>query len=249
MSAQVSAMEFVIQAVKSGEISQSAIQASVNRLTGLKSRCFSPSTIERSPASEPATLDSTSARHAGLAKAIFAKSTTLVRSVPGSIPISKDPASKIVFLSPAKPPLPGGAVDSGEEKTREPYTPASYITLLRACNPSVIDVRFYDEKPFTREIEDQIASADTVILVTRDASLRPYQKTLGLSLGAKLGEKLIVIATCDPYDFIDEKDTVKNYMTIYDPPTPAFEAAVDVLFGTSKANGVLPVSVSIHREA
>jgi beta-N-acetylhexosaminidase len=51
---------------------------------------------------------------------------------------------------------------------------------------------------------------------------------------------LVIIATCDPYDFLDEND-IKNYITIYEPTIPAFKSAVDVIFGVTKATGVLPV--------
>jgi beta-N-acetylhexosaminidase len=145
--------------------------------------------------------------------------------------------------------LGGGAVESGEEKTREPYTPATYIDLLRARNPSIVDVRFHDSIPLSADSEKAIDEADTVIFATRNASLSPYQKDFGLSLGKKLGKKLIVIATCDPYDFLKEKGEVKNYITIYEPTIPAFKSAVDVMFGVTKALGTLPVGQSTSQDS
>jgi beta-N-acetylhexosaminidase len=50
-----------------------------------------------------------------------------------------------------------------------------------------------------------------------------------------------VIATCDPYDFLEEKAEIKNYITIYEPTIPAFKSAVDVIFGVTTAVGTLPV--------
>lgn len=80
-----------------------------------------------------------------------------------------------------------------------------------------------------------------MIYATRNASLSPYQKDFGISLGKKFGKNLIVIATCDPYDFLEEKGEIKNYITIYEPTIPAFKSAVDVIFGATKAVGALPV--------
>ena len=80
-----------------------------------------------------------------------------------------------------------------------------------------------------------------MIFATRNASLSPYQKDLGLSLGRKYGKKLIVVATCDPYDFLEEKDDVKTYIAIYEPTLPAFKSAVDVMFGATTALGILPI--------
>lgn len=105
----------------------------------------------------------------------------------------------------------------------------------------MVDIRFYDSTPLSAESEKTIAEADKVIFATRNASLSPYQKRLGLSLGKKFGKKLVVIATCDPYDFLEEKDAIKNYITIYEPTIPAFKSAVDIVFGTTKAVGTLPV--------
>ena len=160
---------------------------------------------------------------------------------PRIIIVPTEATSKVVFVSPGKTPLGGGAVESGEEKTREPYTPATYIDLLRVHNPSIVDIRVQDSIPLPPDSEKAIAEADTVIFATRNASLSPHQKDFGLSLGKMLGKKLIIIATCDPYDFLEEKDEIKNYITIYEPTIPAFKSAVDVMFGVTKALGKLPV--------
>ncbi|KAH7377982.1 putative beta-N-acetylglucosaminidase [Cadophora sp. MPI-SDFR-AT-0126] len=238
MSAQVGAIEQVITAVKSGELSQDAIQASVARVEALKSKYVSNASI---PTSTLADSEARNSRQASLASKVYAKSTTVVRSVSGSFPIAPDPNKKTVFISPGKTPSGGGAVESGEEKTREPYTPSAYIDLLRIHDPRIVDVRFHDGIPLSPEDEEHIAGADSIIFATRNASLSPYQKAYGLSLGEKFGDKLIVIATCDPYDFLEEKDGIRNYITIYEPTIPAFKSAVDIIFGMTKPLGSLPV--------
>ena len=240
MSAQVGAIEQVIQAVKAGELSQADIAASVNRVHDLKHWYLSSSTLPI-PTPTLATSEARNTRQTSLASEIYAKSTTVVRSVPGSFPLSSDPKKKIVFVSPGKTLVGGGAVASGEEKTREHYTPASYIDLLRVQNPNIIDVRFHGGIAVSADDEKHITEANAVIFATRNASLSSYQKDYGLALGKKLGEKLIVVATCDPYDFLEEKDEIKNYITIYEPTIPAFKSAVDIIFGITKPLGTLPV--------
>lgn len=240
MSAQVGAIELVVEAVKRGDLSQEAIDISVERVKKIKNKYLSASrSIVPDYAIE--TIDAKKDAQATLASQIYAQSTTLVRSEPGVLPISKNPATKVVFLSPGKEHPIGGVVASGEEKTREPYTPAQYIDLLKTQNPSTADIRFYDSVPLSPEMEKSIEAADAVIFATRNASLSSYQKEKGLSLGRKLGNKLIVIATCDPYDFLEEVGEIKNYITIYEPTIPAFKSAVDVLFGVTQAAGKLPV--------
>ncbi|KAK0115910.1 hypothetical protein ONS95_012953 [Cadophora gregata] len=238
MSAQVGAIEQVIAAVKSGELSQDTIQTSVARVEALKSQYVSNASI---PLSTLANAEARNSRQASLASEVYAKSTTVVRSVTGTVPIALDSTKKIVFISPGKTPTGGGAVESGEEKTREAYTPSTYIDVLRAQYPKIVDIQIHESNPLSSDDEKHISDADTIIFATRNASLSPYQKDYGLSLGKRFADKLIVIATCDPYDFLEEKKEIKNYITIYEPTIPAFKSAVDIIFGVTKPLGTLPV--------
>jgi len=240
IAAQVGAIEEVVAAVKKREISQFTIQASVDRVKKLKAKYLSDT--KPLPTSTGANSADRNSRQESLATEIYAQSTTVVRSEPGSIPIFSDASKKIVFVSPGKTPVGSGAVESGEEKTREQYTPASYIDVVRVHNQTVVDIRFHDGVPFPAEEQKQIDEADIIIFATRNASLSPYQKELGISLGKNFGNKITVIATCDPYDFLEEKEEIKNYITIYEPTTPAFRSAIDIVFGITKPRGTLPVS-------
>jgi beta-N-acetylhexosaminidase len=245
MSAQVGAIEQVVQAVMSGEISQQAIQASVDRVRHLKAKYANHAPVTNLQDLTIETLRAAKSRNLGqaqLAAEVYAKSTTVVRGEAGLIPISPYTARmKVVFVSPGKTLLSGGAVESGEEKTRESCTPDSYIDLIRVHNPDAIDIRFHDGLEFSAEEEKNIIESDVIIFATRNASLSPYQKAFGLSLAKKYGNKLIIVATCDPYDFLEEKVEIKNYITIYEPTIPAFKSAVDIIFGITKPLGTLPV--------
>ncbi|KAK8211754.1 hypothetical protein BKA81DRAFT_357260 [Phyllosticta paracitricarpa] len=56
---------------------------------------------------------------------------------------------------------------------------------------------------------------------------------------------LVVIATCDPYDFLGtDGEFIENYVAIYEPTAAAFKGAADVLFGVCDAAGRLPVQSS-----
>lgn len=247
MSAQVGAIELVIQAVKQGDISQEAIQASVNRVGDLKRKYLSPLA---DATALPTSIDmtATNKRHAALASRMYARSTTVVRSAPGCLPINKGPNTKCVYLLPGKAPLGGGlgggAVDSGEEKTREPYLKNTFIDLLKPDNSLVHAIQYFDSKSLDSAEEAIIDQADVVVFCTRNASLSQYQKDLCLSLGKRLGGKFIAVATCDPYDFLDEIEAVQNYVTIYEPTPEAFQSALDVIFGAIPASGVLPVGLA-----
>jgi beta-N-acetylhexosaminidase len=132
MSAQIGAIEQVVQAVRSGQLSQEAIEASVERVRILKSKFLSDPS--RSGSVDIAAQET-------FASEIYAMSTTVVRSETGTFPLN--PSQKIVFVSPGKTLFGGGAVESGEEKTREPYTPATYIDLLRSMHSEELSI-FYE---------------------------------------------------------------------------------------------------------
>jgi len=174
MSAQVGAIEHVVQAVRRGEISQEAIQESVNRVHKVKRKYLLPLTNK---AALPSSVDmeATNTRHAALASRMYARSTSIVRSAPGYLPISKCPETKSVYLLPGKSPLGGGlgggAVDSGEEKTREPYLTNGFMDLLEPDNPLVHAIQYFDSKPLGQAEEALISEADVVIFCTRNASL------------------------------------------------------------------------------
>ncbi|TAQ89249.1 hypothetical protein B7494_g2412 [Chlorociboria aeruginascens] len=240
MSVQIGAIQKVTEAVRNGNISRGSIEASYNRVVALKERYATH--LKPGYISTLANSKIRNARQTELASAVYCKSTTVVRKAPGIFPISTDPSTNIVYLSPGKVALGSGVVDSGAEKTREPYTPSSYIDILRHINPNIIDMRYYDGTPLSPESEKAVTEADVVILATRNGSLSPYQKEMGIYLGNKIGDRLIAIATCDPYDFLEESDIIKNYITIYEPTIPAFKSAVDIVFGITQAKGKLPVA-------
>jgi beta-N-acetylhexosaminidase len=230
MSAQVGALELVVQAVKSGELTQDSIQTSVARIEVLKERYLSKWSRDA-----PVDAETISTQQAALASEVYTKSTTLVRYQSHSFPIPVS-LSSIVLLTPAKAHEGGGAVESSQKQPS-----AYYLDLLRSRNPNTVEVKFAEDDPLSPEEEKQVFEADAVILATKSANRSPAQKDFGLSLGKKLGGKLIVVATCDPYDFLREEVEIKNYITTYEPTIPAFKSAVDVIFGRAQAGGSLPV--------
>ncbi|TVY40999.1 Beta-hexosaminidase [Lachnellula occidentalis] len=246
ISAQIGAIESVVDAVKTRALSWKAIEGSVHRVGDLKSK-FVPSNTLPLPDSTLSRFELrnnlANRRREVLARDIYAKSTTVVRCSADILPLPRDGATKIAFVSSGKAAAGSGATESGEVKTRTPYPPVEYINILQAQNQSIKNVQFH-EGTSSFEVEKQLVDADIVILATRNAWLTPAQKSLGLALGKKFGKKLIVIATCEPYDFLDEVEEIQNYIAIYEPTIPAFQSAVNVMFGITKPCGSLPVGLS-----
>ncbi|XMA12180.1 hypothetical protein WAI453_004971 [Rhynchosporium graminicola] len=128
-SAQVGAIKLVIEAIKSGELSQDDIQASVARIEALKSKFVTNFAIPISTLQDQNAKER-KVRHCSLSTETYAKSTTVVRSVTGSFPINIGSTKRIVFISPGTNPTGSGAVGSGDRNTRDPHTPSTYVDLL-----------------------------------------------------------------------------------------------------------------------
>ncbi|ESZ97146.1 hypothetical protein SBOR_2459 [Sclerotinia borealis F-4128] len=245
MKAQVGAIEAVIAAVKSGDVSQQSIDSSVNRLIQLKAKYLSQIVSQIvDPNQNIQILNEESSK---IASEIYAKSTTIVRTEPGFFPVEISSASsmKVLLMFASEAHLGGGAVDSGEDRAARPPLLTSYIEILKPYCKYIIDIQFNEGYSLGPGHEDMIhfAEANLIILATRNATFSQYQKTMGQFLGKYLSRNMmfITVATCDPYDFLEDIDTIRNYIAIYEPTPSAFKAAVDVIFGVRQAEGLLPV--------
>ncbi|OAA66349.1 Glycoside hydrolase, family 3 [Akanthomyces lecanii RCEF 1005] len=237
---QTAAVDRLCTALEKNEISQQRIDESLARLSKLKSKF---TTWDRAlQTSTDAALDDINARGAKLAREAYADAATVVRSQDGLIPLPK--SASIVFVSPGPDfPVGGGAVNSGDaaHPTRVPWVSSSFGDEIRTHCPAAEEVR-YTEQPLTEEQWRVIEAADVVILATRNAREAPYQQKLGLDIARRReGKTLISIATCAPYDFLEE-EAVKNVIVVYEPTLEAFRSAVDILYGVDTPRGKLPVA-------
>ncbi|KAK7552355.1 putative beta-N-acetylglucosaminidase [Phyllosticta citricarpa] len=182
-----------------------------------------------------------SADNAKLAEDVYKRSATLVRGT-SKLPLLKD--SKILFVIPSDMPIPSGVVEYGDLQDAIPKTPSGYLEVLKSFNPFVQHLKFFQDGRNDKEILDAAAAVDTVILATRNARFSPYQRNMAKSLQSA-APSLVVIATCDPYDFLGtDGEFIENYVAIYEPTAAAFKGAADVLFGVCDAAGRLPVQSS-----
>ncbi|PNY25582.1 Beta-hexosaminidase [Tolypocladium capitatum] len=236
---QTAAVDRICQAIETGEISQQRIDASLERLRKLKARF-----TNWDAALQPQTPDSLLAinkKGEVLAGSVYRDATTLVRSQPGVLPLSR--TAKTIFVSPG-PAIPlGGAVDSGDATlpTRVPWIKSSFGDALRRYNPGVVEIRFTD----STLSDDQwrlVDDADVVILATRNARESQYQKDLGIEIARRRGESsLVAIATCNPYDFLEDRE-MGTYLAVYEPTVEAFQSGVDIIYGEASARGHLPIA-------
>ncbi|KAG8405489.1 hypothetical protein J3458_022141 [Metarhizium acridum] len=238
--AQAASIDRVCEALHAGELSQARLDASLKRLRDLKHKFTSWDTaLEVRP---PSDLASLSKENEALARDIYARATTVVRSEAGLLPVSR--TASTVFVSPAVNVATSAAASSGEEvhKTRVPWVSAALVDSLRRYNPAIADVRFADSS-LTPEQWRQVEDAGVVILATRNARESRYQHGLGLEIAKRrAGKTLISVATCNPYDFIDDQAEVRNFIAVYEPTLEAFASAADIIYGAATARGKLPVA-------
>lgn len=237
---QTAAVDRVCAAIDAGEIPDKRITESLNRLSALKTKFTNWETALKTGTEEA--LAEINARGAQLAAKAYSDAATVVRIDSGIVPLS--PSSKTVFVSPGPDfPVGGGAVNSGDaaHPTRVEWVSSSFGDEIRKHCASAEEIR-YTEKALADDEWSKIEAADVVILATRNAREAPYQQKLGLEIAKRrAGKTLISIATCAPYDFLEES-TVKNVIAVYEPTLEAFRSAVDVIYGIDKPRGKLPVT-------
>lgn len=240
---QTSAIDRVCEAVTKNELSASKIDESLQRIASLKSKIMSwDEALKARPVDE---LTDINKRGFELARKVYADAATVVRSEPGLIPLSK--TATTVFVSPGRNiPVGGGAVtgegESTDSPTRVPWISDDFVKRIGAYASNLTNVCYTAEEPLSAEQWKTIEDAEIVILATRNAKEAPYQKDLGVQIVQRRGGKAVVsIATCNPYDFLDDA-SVKNYLAVYEPTVEAFSAAVDILYGAEQARGKLPVA-------
>lgn len=226
---QVSAIERMCQAVESGEVASSRIDESLRRVTALKKRylnwehALDVSTTERD-------LTKLNDRHREIAKNTYANSATVVRSEAGVLPVP--PSSNVLLLSP------GGRIPSNGAVDKSSPTHMTFADVLEARSLSVTEIH-YSESSLSEQQWKTVADAGAVVLTTRNAREAEEQRSIAFEL-VKRRKDLIVVATCSPYDFLDDTE-IETYLAIYEPTVEAFSAAVDIIFGKASAKGSLPI--------
>lgn len=236
---QCGAINRVYQAVESGEITQGRLTASLQRLEKLKSKFTNwDKALHMESADKIIAVNETAKK---LAASIYEESCTIVRSREGCLPLSK--TAKTVFVFPGTKyqagtyGILGGQNPAGP---RTPDVPDSFQEILKEQTPEAVAAPF-QQTGLTEDDWKTIESAEVVIFAARNAIRMQYQKDVGMELAKCCQSKLVVIATCAPYDFLQDKE-VENYVTIYEPTPEAFKGAVNVLYGVCPAHGKLPVS-------
>ncbi|WP_237771625.1 glycoside hydrolase family 3 protein [Kribbella sp. ALI-6-A] len=220
----------VVDAVKSGRISEDRIDESLFRILKLKHK----SDVLRKPFVDPAAVATTvgTPEHLATAQQIVDKSITLVKNDTGTLPLSNQ-ARKVLVT--------GWGVNT---------TQALGASLTK--RGATTTVAQTGAAPTDAAIADAVAKAkanDVTVVLTQKAwdtkvtdKLAKQQKLVKDLLAT--GKTVIVVAVRDPYD-IAYFDQAPTYVATYGYQAVSMESLAKVLYGEIAPTGKLPVDIPV----
>ena len=223
----------VVDAVRSGRISERRIDESLLRILLLKVK----NGVLFQPFVDPAKIATTVGTPASLATAqrIVDKSVTLVKNDANTLPLSNDPRKVLV--------------------TGWGVTTTQALANSLARRGATTTVAQTGAAPSDAAITDAVTKAqanDVTVVLTQKAwdttvtdKLAKQQKLVKNLLAT--GRTVIVVAVRDPYD-IAYFDQAPTYLATYGYAAVSMESLAKVLYGEIKPTGKLPVDIPVAGE-
>lgn len=221
----IATVEGLLEAVKSGRISEQRVDESLDRIFKLKSKyCCSAEDQPSYPVSE----------HKSYMESVCTKSVTLLQSENENVlPLC---GKSLILMPDMLPQTPLGELDKA----------VSLMEIMEAQNPT--DVELTEERYHLhasgdswREVSAKAAEYDRVVVCLYSRSQLPDgQKSLVENL-LRDGVKPIVVSLSSPYLFDSLPEGVETRLLSYNYTPLSLEALSRVLLGTQQAMGVCPV--------
>jgi beta-N-acetylhexosaminidase len=224
------AYDAVLDAVRSGEITEQRIDESVYRILRLK--------LERGLFDDPFVSERNAAKrlgtpeHLAAADRVGEHSATLVRNDAGLLPLAPDSGQRVLVT--------GYRLVS--ESTRA--TPVAHLGAAIGEHGVTPEVFETGTAPNSATISEAVARAnanDLVVVVTSNASGSASQRNLVNAL-IDTGKPVVLVAARNPYD-IASLTRVQTNVATYSWTRPSMYAAARVLFGGVNPTGKLPVTI------
>ncbi len=231
---QTRAFEALLQAAKSGELSQEKIQTSVDRISRLKEWLAQNAT-------SPDLSVIQCAEHLRIADEIAEKSITLVRDEKKYLPLKLNAEEKIAVVIPVPQDLTPADTSS--------YVQIKLADSIREYHRQTDEFKIPlapNERDIAETIE-RIRGYDVIIVGTINAYAEEQQAEFVRQL-LKLNKPVIVAALRLPYD-LAAFPQAPAYLCAYSILEPSMKALARVLFGFLEPSGRLPVSIPNLYEA
>ncbi len=219
---QVTTVRALVDAVRSGRLSEARLDESVARIFALKARYHNVPT-----AFEPG-------GHRAEMKAIVERTITLARNEGGLVPISG--SGKVLVLTPDLLPVtPLGEMESTESLTKHLQLPGLEV-----------EERMYHVAPTgppARELVEAAAAAGTVVLAVYARNrLSDLVRELAAAVIAA-NPRTILVSLSSPY-LLGDVPSAPAFVVSYNYTPMSLEALGKVLSGKLEARGQLPVQLS-----
>lgn len=222
-SRQEEAYNAVLDAVKSGRISEARLDQSVARIQNLK---------QQYAINNPPSLDIIQSEpHLTLAQKAANAGTVLVKSGQ-NFPLDRN-SSNVVCIE-FSTQIISDAVEAGSHtgfmQTLKTRIPSIKTHILNPRNVSQADLD---------DIKDAVEMSETVILATRNAHMLQQQADIAQAI-IQSGKNIILVCLRNPYDagILDNADTI---ICTNGDSTPSLKAAVDAICGDYTPTGKLTV--------
>ncbi|GAA3557146.1 glycoside hydrolase family 3 protein [Amycolatopsis ultiminotia] len=216
------AINSVLAAVKSGELSMQRIDQSVLRVLKLKLKRG----ILSAPFDNPALVESKvgTPEHLAVAQGIADRSITAVANDAGVLPLKQKPATALV-------------TGWGETSTS---TLAERLTA-HGTKATALETGQTPSDALIAQAAEAAKNTDLVVVLTNNLGGFPLQNKLLQAL-TDTGKPMVAVAAQIPYD-AGYTNPVPTWLATYGYLTPSLEALAKVVLGEAEPSGKLPVDV------
>jgi beta-N-acetylhexosaminidase len=230
--ANLTILQSLIAAVKSGKISNQRVDGSLKRILSVKNKfCGGPQ-----PEISEAIWNK---KHISTLESMGKESVTLLRNSENLLPLKIDQQTRVLLIMPDM--IANASLD-GTFGDQAGYIIRSILSEKFSYSTDGIDLIHYGLKPYEKEIESVINKAgtyDVLILGSHRSHLRPGQAEMIKNL-FKLKKKIIWVALNIPYDLLVYPEAT-TYICTYSERLPQLKALCNIISGEISPKGKLPV--------
>jgi len=223
---QKKAIEAVIEAVKSGRISEKRIDQSVKRILTLKAKRINLKQVDRA---DPAQIDFKN--HQELAQKLAENALTLLKNE-DIFPIKNVETKKVTVID-----FEMGRVSLAEDAGEKDNL---FVSYLKQEVENLASIRLQNNANLNASQKKKIENSDLIIVCSYNAAVNKSQAELAEKLAQN--NKVAVLALRNPYDY-QLLNKTQAFITTYDYSPFNQRAAADFILGKIEARGKLPVTV------
>jgi beta-N-acetylhexosaminidase len=220
----------VLDAVRSGELSEARIDESVRRVLRLKRKrglFRDPFVSERKAARKLGTRG-----HLAAAQRVGDHSVTLVKNDAGLLPLARASGQKVLVT---------GYRSVSDTLNAQPAAHLAAALDRRGVTTELFETGSAPNAEAIATAVGKAAASDVIVVATSNASGSESQRSLVNAL-LDTGKPVVLVATRNPYD-IASLPQAPTYIATYSWTSPSMQAVARVLLGETNPVGKLPVRI------